>query len=356
MPVKTSQDDSIKLNELRVELRRFLPTFPQSSLLTSLLSSDDHLRRFLTARNGQVKAATTMIESALKYREQHKLDAILDSPPPPLSLRLLHQHAWHGYDKENRPIYIDNFGHIDLDTIEKTYNAEQRLHYHHYYNEYFVQKVLPQAVKRAGHSVDQVTIIYDMSGFTTRLLTTKHIAFIMSVIQCNSLIYPENLGSVWIVNAPFTFAMAWAIVKHSLTAKQIEKIHIHRGVPKDALLRHIDASELPHYLGGQCQCDNDGVYEDDGYFGCIAATPLMLELHDHMKLFTQVDTTDHSLSITRVEPSTPSTPVTLTPSDSSRSRAHSDSAVFSTQSPHSSSVKLNDWSFHQTTPVLLSVS
>jgi hypothetical protein len=354
-----TKDDSIKLSDIRSDLRRLLPTHSQSSLLTSLMSNDDHLRRFLSARNGQIKATMTMIESALAYRKLHSLDTILNTAPPPLSLRLLHQHAWHGYDRHDRPIYIDNFGGIDLATIEKTFSPEQRLHYHHYYNEYFVQKVLPQASKRAGRPIDQVTIIYDMSGFTTRLLTTKHIAFILNVIQCNSLIYPENLGGVWIVNAPFTFAMAWAIVKHSLTAKQIDKIHIHRGVPKEALLQHIDASQLPKYLGGACQCDADGVYEDDGYNGCIAATPLMLDLHDHMKRATQLDSADHSFSITELNtPHTPFTPVSaVTRSDSIRSRAHSDSAA-SSRSPSIKQTDDNHWSqFHQTVaPVLLSVS
>jgi len=72
--------------------------------------------------------------------------------------------------------------------------------------------------------------------------------------------YPENLGRLFIINAPKMFTMLFTLVKPLLSQATIDKFHIYGTDEKEwraALLEYIDADQLPVYYGGT-MTDPDG--------------------------------------------------------------------------------------------------
>lgn len=62
--------------------------------------------------------------------------------------------------------------------------------------------------------------------------------------------YPERLGHMFVVNAPFVFTAIWTIAKVWLDKKTKKKINIVGGSYKKLLNEMIDDDNLPDFLGG----------------------------------------------------------------------------------------------------------
>ena len=76
--------------------------------------------------------------------------------------------------------------------------------------------------------------------------------------QVGSDYYPEIMGNLFVVNAPFLFAGVWSIVKSFLDERTRAKIKIIGGGFKSTLLEFVDADSLPKFLGGNCECEGPG--------------------------------------------------------------------------------------------------
>ena len=67
--------------------------------------------------------------------------------------------------------------------------------------------------------------------------------------------YPQILGNMFIINAPFLFTGIWAIVRMWIDDKTKEKIQILGSSYKKQLLKYIDPENLPDFIeGGTCKC------------------------------------------------------------------------------------------------------
>ena len=64
--------------------------------------------------------------------------------------------------------------------------------------------------------------------------------------------YPETMGAVYVVNAPLLFSALYTIVKGFLDERTRSKVRIMGGNYRSVLLEHIDAENLPMFLGGTC--------------------------------------------------------------------------------------------------------
>lgn len=103
--------------------------------------------------------------------------------------------------------------------------------------------------------------------------------YIRAISDTDQRYYPETLNRLFLVNAPSAFVMVWKIVKgwldpgvsliailstNQLNAthtsivllQTIDKIQILGKDYKQVLLEHIEAENLPDFLGGTCTCDH----------------------------------------------------------------------------------------------------
>lgn len=63
--------------------------------------------------------------------------------------------------------------------------------------------------------------------------------------------YPEQLGYALIVNAPWSFAAVWSMIQGWLDEKRRNSIKFVKGDPLPEILKHVDISQIPDFLGGK---------------------------------------------------------------------------------------------------------
>jgi hypothetical protein len=127
-----------------------------------------------------------------------------------------------------------------------------------------MQAIGPALSRRAGKHIDSFIEVIDLGadgepGWLRRALAAaRHFASIATALDAN---YPERVHKVIIVRAPALFATVWKLVQPLVDAGTQAKISIFAGGngPSDQpwleeMLRHIDLSQIPAYLGGTCRC------------------------------------------------------------------------------------------------------
>ena len=75
--------------------------------------------RFLRAREFDLVKALSLFEAQQRLRDKYGLDTVLERPPTQLlnMHAILLPHAFHGFDKEGRPIYVLKAGSIHADLL-----------------------------------------------------------------------------------------------------------------------------------------------------------------------------------------------------------------------------------------------
>ena len=89
-----------------------------------------------------------------------------------------------------------------------------------------------------------------MKGFTMRMWTPKTINFIKFAAKFAQDYYPEFLGKMIVVNAPWIFAGVYKLIKGMIDEKTRNKIVILGSDYKQQLLEFVDEDQLPDFLGG----------------------------------------------------------------------------------------------------------
>ncbi len=59
---------------------------------------------------------------------------------------------------------------------------------------------------------------------------------------------------MYVVNCSWIIKAGWWVTKKFLDEKTVAKIHILGSDYTEELLEHVDAANLPSFLGGKCEC------------------------------------------------------------------------------------------------------
>jgi len=88
-----------------------------------------------------------------------------------------------------------------------------------------------------------------MEGFNlTQFAAAKHL--VAEISRIDQHYYPENLGVLFVINAPLLFRSAWVVVKQFLDDRTIGKIKVLGASYREDLLALIPAENLPTRFGG----------------------------------------------------------------------------------------------------------
>ena len=122
---------------------------------------------------------------------------------------------------------------------------------------------LPACSRKANTLLETCCTIMDMKGVGLTKVSSVY-AYVKqaSVISQND--YPERLGKLYIINAPWGFSTVWSVVKGWLDPVTVQKIHILGGGYKAELLKQIPQDSLPKAFGGICECPGGCENSDAG--------------------------------------------------------------------------------------------
>ena len=229
------------------------------------VSDQTMLYRFLKGWKFDVAGTVPRVNHSQRYRKEHGLDEIrqkaasLEQRQFPHAEQILKY--WphvivHGVDRKGQPLSIERLGHSNPVLLCQAVTLDQLMVYHHYHME-------NKGAMFAAMSVEKDTVvrgckIMDLEGLGKQHLTGRGIGYFKSVISASQDNYPETMGSLFIINAPWVFNIAWKMVRPLLHANTLDKIHILGSDYQSVLQQYIDPQHIPVEFGGKCTCNGKG--------------------------------------------------------------------------------------------------
>uniref|UniRef100_M8D020 Uncharacterized protein n=1 Tax=Aegilops tauschii TaxID=37682 RepID=M8D020_AEGTA len=210
--------------------------FRQLLVLEELLPSqhDDYhmMLRFLKARKFDVEKAKQMWSDMLQWRKEFGTDTLLEGFEFEEADKVAecYPQGYHGVDKEGRPVYIERLGQIDVTKLMQVTTMERFVKNHvKEFEKNFADK-FPACSVAAKRHIDQSTTILDVQGVGMKQFSKAARDLIGQLQKIDGDNYPEVLGNKY----------------------------------QSKLLEVIDASELPEFFGGTCQCQGGCMKADKG--------------------------------------------------------------------------------------------
>ncbi|KAI7949646.1 hypothetical protein MJO28_008467 [Puccinia striiformis f. sp. tritici] len=281
-----SQIDILK--EFRAELEREGHLKPSETLGTD----DETLIRFLRARKFNIQASKRMITQCLQWRHQFEgigIDGLYQELDPfdfPNRDQVFKYWPiyFHRTDKQGRPVNIQMFGSFNLNKLYAVIDKETHFKVLVANCEALTREILPACSHRNQQihlqkspesippplptdsptpsptstnplAITNAFCILDLKGFTlAQFWQIKNIARVCFSISQDY--YPETMGYLAIINAPKSFTTIYKAITPWLSKETIGKINILGEDYKTTLLEYIDEENLPRFLGGKCDCNN----------------------------------------------------------------------------------------------------
>ncbi|KAJ1637379.1 CRAL-TRIO domain-containing protein [Pavlovales sp. CCMP2436] len=231
--------------QMRSKLREALRA---EGVYRAWLDNNHAMMRFMRARQFHFDKTLLMLRNCLLWRVEKGVDTVLSTWKftERLQVKRFYQYTHHRTDKMGRVLYIEHVGKIDFTELNKVIGLPRLL-------ESFIYDAELTATRK-------IFTILDMDGFRISQFDSNVREYLKAVTQWGNDYYPEQLGQMFIVNAPVAFRAVWAFIKPLLDPKTQSKIRIFSTGEKAhatrELLHFVDARNLPTLYGGSDEsCD-----------------------------------------------------------------------------------------------------
>lgn len=244
---------------------------------------EDHdfytLLRFLRARKYDQDAATLMWMNMMKWRADNHVDTILEDFHfhEKEQFLMCYPQGYHKTDKDGRPVYIQHLGSVNVAKIKEVTTEERMMKFHIQEYERCIKQILPICSHLQNRQIDQTFGILDVKGVGVGHLTSEVRRLLGIIAKCDSDNYPEMLGHICVINAPYLFRPIWNLVKPLLDARTQSKIEICSTDYMPELLKWVDIENIPEYLGGKSKgtlLDDVGPWSDKKLLRTLDLTAL----------------------------------------------------------------------------------
>ncbi|KAK2763804.1 cytosolic factor, phosphatidylinositol/phosphatidylcholine transfer protein [Arachnomyces sp. PD_36] len=223
------------------------------------------LLRFLRARKFVVEDAKAMFVTAEKWRKEFGTDDLpntFEYPERPQVFEYYPQY-YHKTDKDGRPVYIEKLGKIDLTAMYKITSGERMLQNLVTEYEKLADPRLPACSRKAGKLLETCCSIMDLKGVGITKVPSVY-GYVRQASEISQNYYPERLGKLYLINAPWGFSSVFSVVKGFLDPVTVDKIHVLGSGYEKQLLEQVPKENLPKEFGGECECEGGCAFSDMG--------------------------------------------------------------------------------------------
>lgn len=122
---------------------------------------------------------------------------------------------------------------------------------------------LPACSRKAGSLQETCCTIMDMKGVGLSKAPSVY-GYLQKASAVSQNYYPERLGKLYVINAPWGFSTIFNFVKRFLDPVTVNKIHVYGGGYEKDLLAQVPPENLPKMFGGTCECEEGCMFSDAG--------------------------------------------------------------------------------------------
>lgn len=123
-----------------------------------------------------------------------------------------------GCDKKGRPIYIEKSGSVHVDAFLACFTDDDILMAHIWQQENSVRRAA-ESSKQRGEHVELFTQILDLNGLSMQ--TQRATKFTKMIVANDNAFYPERLGDLFVINAPWVRGQARTYARTSASGDRI---------------------------------------------------------------------------------------------------------------------------------------
>ncbi|KAF2641442.1 SEC14 cytosolic factor [Massarina eburnea CBS 473.64] len=226
------------------------------------------LLRFLRARKFNVDLAKQMFTECEKWRASYADVGVEElvrtfEYKERADIFNYYPQYYHKTDKDGRPVYIESLGKVDLPAMAKITSTERMIQNLVCEYEKMADPRLPACARKSGYLLETSCSILDLKGVGISKATSVY-GYLQSVSAISQNYYPERLGKLYVINAPWGFAGVFSIVKKFLDPVTVSKIHVLGSGYEKELLAQVPSENLPKQFGGKCECPGGCQLSDAG--------------------------------------------------------------------------------------------
>lgn len=122
---------------------------------------------------------------------------------------------------------------------------------------------LPACSRKSGHLLETCCTIMDLKGVGISKISSVY-GYVKEASAMSQNHYPERLGRLYLINAPWGFSSVFSMIKSFLDPVTVEKIHVLGSGYQSELLAQVPAENLPKQFGGSCDCPGGCGFSDAG--------------------------------------------------------------------------------------------
>lgn len=218
---------------------------------------DGLLLRFLRARGFEVPKAEQMLAADLEWRAELKVAELATRPEAEVlgcdpAMFAHYLPGWYNSeDVRGRVAFWQKWGDLHVDELLKA-TSLQALRNHHVWQQ---ERQMRRMAERAGEQgvwLSQCVNVIDANHWRPSLATRGALAFLREISTLDQAHYPERMGLIVVINAPYTLSACWALISAWIHPVSREKVRILSGEAywRPLLASLFELDQIPPEYGG----------------------------------------------------------------------------------------------------------
>ncbi|WFD33010.1 hypothetical protein MSPP1_004067 [Malassezia sp. CBS 17886] len=270
-PVDPSEPHALpgRPGNLNPEQQHVLDKFRKTIMELGIFAPDRHddacLCRFLRARKWDFNETLSMFLEAEKWRRENHVDELYETFtfPEREAVSKLYPKFYHKTDVDGRPVYIEQFGALDLKQLFQVTTPERLIQQLIVEYERFQRERLPVCSAVRDTLIETSCTIMDLKNVGVSQFWRVS-SYVQQASKIGQYYYPETMGKFYVINAPYIFSTVWSVVKGWLDPVTTDKIQILGSSYMGELKKQIPLDHIPSIIGGECHCPGGCALSDAG--------------------------------------------------------------------------------------------
>ena len=122
---------------------------------------------------------------------------------------------------------------------------------------------LPACSRKSGQLLETCCSVMDLKGVGLGKVGSVY-GYVKQASAISQNYYPERLGKLYLINAPWGFSSVFSIIKGFLDPVTVQKIHVLGSGYQAELEKQVAKENLPKIFGGTCECAKGCSLSDEG--------------------------------------------------------------------------------------------